>query len=593
MKRTILYSLLCAGIATATFSSCEDMFGSFLDKQPSNELTEEQVFSDWNLTVQFHYDTYNYLRHGAGRINNTWLDAATDLAETSYTGGVKTTFNIGNYYGGDGAPELTATWEHYYRGIRKCNMTLTRIDSVPKEPSLSKEQYQNDKLNYKSEARFLRAYFYWEMFLRYGPVPIVTEVLDPYGDLMSGYTTRPTVKEFVTDFLLKELKECEDGLLSYDDAWASSRAGRVGKPAARALYARIMLYMASPRYAKESGITWRQAADAAKSFIDDYGTPHFALFGEETGGKSSYTNALLRTAYQGNNPEVIFYRNDTPVGWSAIANDTPIGEGGSGGLCPSQNLIDLYDMADGQSPFLHYDVTGAPVYGSGGATPAINAASGYDDAHPWKGRDPRLEATVLHQGSKWGEGTINVIRGQRDNMIGNTNATPTGYYVRKYIPESILSDNHSQTAYRLWTIIRYAEILLDYAEALNETDGPTAEVCALLDRVRHRAGISGSVADRADLKTREAMRNFIHKERTVELAFEEHRAWDVRRWNCAVEALGRPIYGISVSADGTATRKVAQQRVFEEKMYLYPIPEAETWKVPMLPNNPGWGKKQN
>ena len=139
MKRTILYSLLCAGIATATFSSCEDMFGSFLDKQPSNELTEEQVFSDWNLTVQFHYDTYNYLRHGAGRINNTWLDAATDLAETSYTGGVKTTFNIGNYYGGDGAPELTATWEHYYRGIRKCNMTLTRIDSVPKEPSLSKE----------------------------------------------------------------------------------------------------------------------------------------------------------------------------------------------------------------------------------------------------------------------------------------------------------------------------------------------------------------------------------------------------------------------------------------------------------------------
>ena len=79
MKRTILYSLLCAGIATATFSSCEDMFGSFLDKQPSNELTEEQVFSDWNLTVQFHYDTYNYLRHGAGRINNTWLDAATDL----------------------------------------------------------------------------------------------------------------------------------------------------------------------------------------------------------------------------------------------------------------------------------------------------------------------------------------------------------------------------------------------------------------------------------------------------------------------------------------------------------------------------------
>jgi hypothetical protein len=160
--------------------------------------------------------------------------------------------------------------------------------------------------------------------------------------------------------------------------------------------------------------------------------------------------------------------------------------------------------------------------------------------------------------------------------------------VRKYIPESILSAEHTQTAYRLWTIIRYAEIMLNYAEALNEAQGPSAEVYDMLNRIRHRAGITGNVEDRADLiSSQENMRNFIHKERTVELAFEEHRSWDVRRWNVAVEALSRPIYGVNVSAEGVITRKVAQNRVFDEKMYLYPLPEKEVWKTG-LENNPGW-----
>lgn len=202
-------------------------------------------------------------------------------------------------------------------------------------------------------------------------------------------------------------------------------------------------------------------------------------------------------------------------------------------------------------------------------------------------RDKRLEATILYNGVTWGNGVINVVRGQRDNPIGNANATQTGYYVRKLIPETILSNEHGGNSRRLWTYIRYAEILLNRAEALNEVEGPTEEVCNLLDQIRHRAGITGNVADRADLKTKDAMRNFIHKERTIELAFEEHRFWDVRRWGVAEQALGRDIIGIDVASDGTITRKVTQKRVFEEKMYLYPIPETEYWKTG-IENNPGW-----
>lgn len=578
--------ILVLGISAVALTSCEEMFGDFLDKDPSNELTEAQVFSNWNTAMQFHLDTYAFLRHGALRIQDSWLDAATDLAVTSYaTGGVRTTFNIGNYYGSAGANELTDTWSHYYAGIRKCNMILTKIDSVPKASDLSEDKYQTDKLNYKSEARFLRAFFYWELFLRYGPVPIITEVLDPGSDAITNYKTRPTIKQYVVDFILAELAACESGLMSYSDGFKLANAGRISKPMARALYSRIMLYMASDRFSSESGITWAQAADAAKSFIDTYGG-NYLLF-TNPDGKTAYTNAIIRTAYEGANKEVIFYRNGGRIGWSGISNDSPVGEGGNGGLCPSQNLVDMYDMKDGSSPFTTYDETGAPVYTGTGA-PAINVASGYTEENMWSNRDPRLAATVLHHGVAWGSGIINVIKGQRDNPIGNPNATPTGYYTRKYIPEAILSADRTGTSYRNWIIIRYAEILLNYAEAMNEAYGPSTEVYNALNAIRYRAGITGSVADRADLtSSKENMRRFIRKERTVELAFEEHRSWDVRRWNVATEALSRNIYGVDVDSDGKVSRKVAQNRVFEGKMYLYPIPETEVWATG-IQNNPGW-----
>ena len=132
IKKTILYIFLATAITGASLTSCEDMFGGFLDKQPSNELSEDEVFSSWTNTEQFHFDTYNFLRHGACRINSSWMDAATDLAHTSYSyGGTRVSFNIGNYYTSGASNELTDTWETYYRGIRKCNMLLARIDQVP------------------------------------------------------------------------------------------------------------------------------------------------------------------------------------------------------------------------------------------------------------------------------------------------------------------------------------------------------------------------------------------------------------------------------------------------------------------------------
>jgi hypothetical protein len=593
MKKNIILASMVLAAGSFLFSSCEDMFGDYLDKEPSNTLTKDDVLKDWTNLEEHHFDTYNFLRHGACRINYSWLDAATDLAETSYgTGGVRTTFNIGNYYGSGGADELTGTWESRYRGIRKCNQTIVSLeqaeDSTLKPTDLTWDTYYARKTYYISEAKFLRAYFHWELFLRYGPVPYVTKVLDPDGDLLTDYKDRPSLKVFM-DSLINDVETSEAGLMTYEQMNASKTeyAGRVCQPVAAAFYSRIMLYLASPRYSSESGVTWEQAAEAAKAFLDKYGSD-YSLETRTTGGVSAYSNAWMLNTYNDNNPEVIWFRNDTPVGWSAISHDSPVGEGGYGGCCPSQNLVDMYDMADGSAPFSGYDATGAPVYTDG--EPTVNSASGYSDQTMWENRDPRLASTVLYNGMTWNSRTINVVYGQADNPVGNSNSTKTGYYLKKYIPETILNNNHAGTARRLWKIFGYNEILLNYAEALNEVDfaGNYEEICSLLDQIRHRAGITGNVADRIDLDNQEAMRNFIHKERTIELCFEEHRWWDVRRWNVAGDALGRDIYGIDVASDGTITRKVAQSRVWQDRFYLYPIPESEVWKIGEDFQNEGW-----
>lgn len=141
------------------------------------------------------------------------------------------------------------------------------------------------------------------------------------------------------------------------------------------------------------GREWHHLARRSRhgeGFIDDYGQNYGLYYGENLTPVQRYTNAILLNGFTEKNNEVIFYRNDATVGWSAVITDTPVGEGGNGGLCPSQNLVDMYDMANGSAPFNSYDATGAPLYNStanGVAVPTVNTASGYDDYHtgiqPW------------------------------------------------------------------------------------------------------------------------------------------------------------------------------------------------------------------
>ena len=269
MKKSYIYKGIAALAVAFSMTACD-----FLDKEPSNELTGQQVFSDWVTMEQFHFDTYNFLLNGECRINGSWLDAATDLAETSVSNsGTRTSFNIGNYYAAGGAAELTTPWESRFRAIRKCNMLLERIETVPQPTDIDQATYEKRKGYYKGEAMALRAWFYWELFLRYGTVPIIKEVLNPDGDLLSNYNTRPSLVEF-KNFLISDLDAAYPLVMDKGTSYESGNEGRVNQPVVMALKSRILLYMASPRFSAESGVTWQQAADAAKEFIDNYGTSY-------------------------------------------------------------------------------------------------------------------------------------------------------------------------------------------------------------------------------------------------------------------------------------------------------------------------------
>lgn len=589
MKKLVIYLSIIL-ITGTILVSCEDMFGDFLDKAPGADLPEEQVFKEWKKTEMFFYDIYNFLPTGLNYINSSWLDAATDLGITSYFwGGVRTSLNIGNYYNTGGAPEVVDKWYHYFRGIRKVNIFLAKVDSVPLGSDETPESRAEIAKRMKAEARFLRAYFYWELVLRYGPVPIILDRLNYDDENLNTYQRPETIKPCI-DFILNELDEIYPDLMNdIDVARSTTLSGRITKGICKALKIRILLYMASPLYNTNNEIEkWQLAMQEAESFIYTLGHKGQKVYELMTDLTpiNAYEKAINVPAFQ-NNKEIIFWRSNPKGDW--WRSESPVSFGGYGGLCPSQNLVDMYDMADGKSPFTQYDETGAPVYDENGIPVAINPSSGYSDQNPYANRDPRFYKTVLYNGSIWWNETIDTYEGGKDKPLGNTDATPTSYYNRKYHNEAA-HYLYGGTVYRNWIIIRYAEILLNYAEARNEFIGPDQEVYNTLQLLRSRAGISGNLLTDRPGMTKEEMRNFIRKERAVELCYEEHRWWDVRRWKVADKALSRPIYGMKIVKNGnnfTYSRIKVQDRPFEPKMYLYPIPEKEIWKTGMK-NNPGW-----
>lgn len=501
-------------------------------------------------------DLYTYLPKGYNRIDNVVLDAASDDAVASRYG---STIELLSKSGLTASSNPDNSWATNYQAIRKTNLFISKVDVVP---------YDAATLSFwKAEARFIRVMNYFELIKRYGGVPLL-------GDKVYG------LNDNLTNIPRNTFNECVQYIVSECDAIktllrpepvADAFLGSVPRGAAYALKSRVLLYAASPLNNTSNDLNkWQLAADAAKDLMTL--NAGYSLV-------SPYNNVFLNRK----NTEVILAYQDAQNG-SIERNNGPIGYGepnaSSGYVNPSQNLVDAFPMNNGRA--------------------ITDAASGYNSASPYANRDPRMALTVFYNGGNWLNRPVETFDGGLDKPGGNRLQTRTGYYMRKFsgnfeTATALASQTHN------FPIFRYAEILLNYAEAINEAGvGGTFQTEAFnqLKALRLRAGIAiGAVAGyQHGLSTtlnQAEMREAIRNERRIEMAFEEQRFWDIRRWKIAHLVGNGNVNGVQITKQGTGTFTytpivVDKLNFINPKMYLYPIPLNEILSDRALLQNPGY-----
>jgi hypothetical protein len=551
-------------------------------------LTEDAVWSNNNLAFGFLNNTYNNLPNGYNRISNAMLDAATDDAVCpnplstikGFNNDTWSPFNV-----------IDNVWDKNYDGIRKANIFLSRIDAVPlpkKSNALGTDQsILNTRKRMKGEARFLRAFFYFELVKRYGGVPLTENILSPEDAVK---IPRSSVDECIKLIV----SECDLAIELLPSKYGSSPVvigfneakdiGRATSGAAMALKSRALLYWASPLFNENNDLSrWDLAAKASNAVINH------TISGDGTGSKAYNlqrfnTNINLSVLFSTNSvlqqyhDEIIFstkYENNTTV----ESLNAPISFGAKGLTNPTQNLVEAFPMSNGK--------------------PITDPTSGYNPNNPFANRDPRLNMTVLSNSTSFSvndkAGTIETFAGGIDGFGSYPNATLTGYYLQKFLLPFAVWDGRSVNVTRTWILFRFAEMYLNYAEARNEAVGPDVEVYNALKALRFRAGFRPLYIP-IGLNQIE-MRKFIQNERRIEFAFEEHRFFDVRRWKLFDNSSERDnllnIRGVIITknVDGTFkydTSNIVEKRVFTNKMYLFPIAESELRKSNGLVQNPGW-----
>ena len=554
------YIYISAAISIAfTLSSCN----SFLDREEDSFIDKTATFDSYNRTKEYLTYAYSLLPEGLNRFSReALLASATDDAEFAIESAEIQQFNNGSWNALNNPDDV---WNRYFSGISKCCTLLENTNHVNLDISRLDPDKQVEYANslkdirmWRAEARFLRAYFHFELLKRYGPIPIVTSTLSINGNYEN--TPRPTMKE-VVDFIAKECDIAADTLELTPWRNVNDAFGRATKGAALALKSRLLLYAASPLYVdfgdtneanKPTDVAlWKLAANAAKAVID---LNQYEL-------ASSYGD-LFKNDFQ--NKEYIFVRRYAANSDFEKSN-FPVSFGGKGGTNPSQNLVDDYEMLDG-TPFDWNDPAKA--------------------AQPFENRDARLGATILMNMAPF-KGKKVATYPEGADASPNPNATKTGYYLRKFLNEDVNIQTGGSSSGHVVPLFRLAEIYLNYVEALNECDPTNPDITLYLNKVRNRASLPNVSA-----LSQEQMRAVIQHERRVELAFEEHRSWDVRRWKIASSTFGAPLMGVQIERKPlggyTYMPVKVEQRVFQPKMYWYPIPQSEVLKLKQWKQNNGW-----
>lgn len=552
IKNAAYYTLLVYLVVVAASCKKADLESS-LDVTPHDRLTDEAVFASTNTADLFLNDIYGQLPDGNNLYDpfDNWSDNSIcgfgwPLSRTIAQQATYTPSTITFWTG------IPLEWSTNYKNIRKTNVFLQKVAAA----SLP-EEYKKKRL---AEVKFLRAFFYHQLWMGYGGVPIITEPDNLATDGDAIFHKRSTFEEtlqFITDELGSVAQELPE----------TNEPGRVTRGAALTLKGWCELFARK----------FTAAAATNKAIIETLGN------GKVYDLHPNYQTLFLT---EGNgSKEGIFYRQYIPrvKGGSleGVAGPT-FTKGGVetswGGLNPTQELVDDYSMDNGK--------------------PITDPNSGYDPQHPYEHREKRFYQSIVYDGSFWYNDTIYTRQGigspNEVDLSDHNDATQTGYYLRKRLSDKITLgadnwDGHSSG--QNYYIFRYAEVLLNYAEAQNEVAGPDATVYAAVNKVRNRS----ELPDLPVGLSQQEMRETIRRERRIELAFEDKRYWDLIRWRLAETNLNRQLHGISIKAGTngkltyTPITVPGGNRKFNiSSNYLFPIPQSAIDQNKNLEQNPGY-----
>ena len=559
MKK-LFYILTLALLAT----SC-----NFLDfDESSSSYTRETMYTTYSNIQRMLTNIYGYMPNkDIADVSSALRDCGSDDAEYADLDASVQRFTNGNW----SALQTVDTKWTLYNGIRSANEFLESIQTV----DLSMYQYDGNYQRwlehlayYPYEARTLRAYYFFELARRYGDIPMPLTMLTTE----EANQIEKTPFDQVIDFIVAECDDCAAHLPDTYVGMYQDEVGRVTRGFAMGVKAKALLYAASPLH-NPSGDRgkWQKAAAAAKDIMD---LNRYRLDPAETANSiDSPENIMfiMRSESQG------FERNNFPPRFTNGEHTS------MSGSYPTQNLVDAFQTING------YDITL-------GADGWQTADPDFDITKPYENRDPRFARAILANGMAFKGATIETFEGGRDYSATRSGlCTPTGYYLRRYIqettdftPEALVSNKHQ------WVVYRYAEVLLTYAEAVNEyfqsptqTDGTfTLSAQDALNQVRANAGMPD-----VNAASYSAFRDAVRREWRVEFAFEDHRFWDVRRWDIGAQTQGQ-VDGVTIVRNGntyTYSRKVVRNRTWAARQNFFPIPQTELFCNPNLaPQNQGW-----
>ena len=542
-------------------AACVDL--NYTEQNTRDEEWTYEYFENGIKNMVF--DVYAQLYNNEFESNSAYfLAGATDEAQYALETGA-----VNNYVNGGWSPAnpYSNIWTKSYTAIADVCMYLEKIEQA----DISEWQYNPDysiwvqQLElFPYELRFLRAYFYFELFRAYGDVPLVTTTLT---NAQANNITRTPADEIVK-FIVDELDAVAPYLPVSYNTEVGSEIGRATRVAAFALKARTLLYAASPLFNPTGDkAKWEKAAEACKYILDNADIWGLKL--------SSYASLWGHDAFF--NPELIFGLGRGESNSFEMAN-YPVGvENGASGNCPTQSFIDQYEYQDNGETF-------AKRYPG-----SIDLA----EVDPYEGLDPRFALTVVKNGDEWPSNGAQ--KKAIETFVGGFNAspkygaTPTGYYLKKYVDGSCVTTADNQTSRRhTWIIFRLGEFYLDYAEAVFHATGSAndASYGMTANEAVNKLRIRSDIQMPKFTEDGDAWVERYERERLVELAFENHRFWDVRRWKKGAQYFGS-VQVASISGNLQLTRSTVTRR-WDEKYYFYPIPQTELKKNPNLSQNPGW-----